>query len=459
MYNKFQSFSFVKSFLLDAVIPVNGISETGHIITFDETFSNIILPTNAGIASYACIHRVDFTSFTEALLTDVNRPPRIIRANQTASTIDSLPAYSIFIERWDNSFPLEVDDIVIFEGATVNPPWDSVYACGMTCAEINSTLIEYENCFRQLHRDIARLGLPLVDACAASTDNLDIIQRFDFNEWGKIVKADSVSPWTNTIAKTIGEEAGTKIPVITYNSRGLIECGSEYTIPWESPIAGTYGNETTGKIPVISVNSRGLVSAVSEFTGGNVPTSSTVISGGTSSTYSQSTIFSNDNPKGKVYRIRIINLRPSVDGSALNLRFYKNNGADIINGSVYYYELRNSSYKAEEEYTGFNTTRLPLTERIITGYTGTKPDIEPVYGELEANGYFTSEITVFDPFNTNSQKHIHFKSTYCVNASSLRFHKYEGFGVLEESSALSGYSIYLSSGVIRNAQISVIRDF
>jgi len=226
MDSVFNSWDIVESYTLNTTITINGVVENVHVITFDSNFTKVIIPDNSGVASYASIFKVDLTSTSEALISAVNRPPRIVAVNQTSSTINGLPAYSIATEKWTNGYTIEVGDTVVFEGATNNPPEDPVIGCGMSCASYGSTLIEYEKSFRQLHRDVARLALPMVTDCNYSTLNCtDWVQVFDFSDFGKITKAHAYAPWGRPLSGTYGDcsAATITIPQLTVNEYGTIQ--------------------------------------------------------------------------------------------------------------------------------------------------------------------------------------------------------------------------------------------
>lgn len=119
MDNYSQSFYAVTSANTSTSLVVNGASIICNVIIFDEGFARCHISPNGQSTGCITLTKPNFIDSAEPLVQ--SRKPRIIQYNQTASpSINGLPAYSIAVEAWDNSYTPENGDICQFLPA-LNP--------------------------------------------------------------------------------------------------------------------------------------------------------------------------------------------------------------------------------------------------------------------------------------------------------------------------------------------------
>ena len=153
--NNYETCNTVISYQLNAVISIGGNSNTVNILTFDSTLVNNMIPDN-NLTPTGCVIIEKPGLGTNGLVALIsNRHPRILAFNRTGVTANGIPAYSVAVEIWDNTYTISEGDLVTFAPATNTIPAQvEEYGNGVF---LFSSLYEADNLSKPTLSDIRRL--------------------------------------------------------------------------------------------------------------------------------------------------------------------------------------------------------------------------------------------------------------------------------------------------------------
>jgi hypothetical protein len=146
----------IVGYTLNQTININGTLEPCHFITFDSDLINKVIPGDRNGAPAARMFFLDPSTTSVGryslaqvppvnVITGQGKAPEIIEINASGSVVNGLPAWSIAVARWTNSFTPTIGYEVQFHGNTNSIPRQAQLITGCTNAMINSAIVDYNS--------------------------------------------------------------------------------------------------------------------------------------------------------------------------------------------------------------------------------------------------------------------------------------------------------------------------